>query len=131
MGKQRHRSGSALLTAKLISAFVFTTCIVQFLFYLYPKCQNSSFLLWVYRPVCVGPDRKSGIVDENLKTGPHFSSCISLSFPLPIFQDMQVNCLAVINDTVGALMSCAHQDRECAIGLILGKLTVSAGGWGV
>lgn len=37
--------------------------------------------------------------------------------------DMQVNCLAVINDTVGALMSCAHQDRECAIGLILGTGT--------
>jgi hexokinase len=35
---------------------------------------------------------------------------------------MNVNCLAVINDTVGALMSCAHDDRNCAIGLILGKL---------
>ena len=39
-----------------------------------------------------------------------------------MFQDMKVNCLAVINDTVGALMSCALDDRECAIGLILGKL---------
>ena len=25
---------------------------------------------------------------------------------------------------VGALMICAHQDQECAIGLILGKITV-------
>lgn len=32
-----------------------------------------------------------------------------------------MECLAVINDTVGALMSCAHSDRECAIGLILGE----------
>jgi uncharacterized sodium:solute symporter family permease YidK len=39
-----------------------------------------------------------------------------------VLQDMNVNCLAVINDTVGALMSCAHDDRNCAIGLILGKL---------
>ncbi|KAK3742893.1 hypothetical protein RRG08_061490 [Elysia crispata] len=34
-----------------------------------------------------------------------------------------VHCLAVINDTVGALMSCAHSDRNCAIGLILGTGT--------
>ncbi|XP_025096390.1 hexokinase-1-like isoform X2 [Pomacea canaliculata] len=34
--------------------------------------------------------------------------------------DLDVKCLAVINDTVGALMSCAHSDRQCAIGLILG-----------
>ena len=33
-----------------------------------------------------------------------------------------MRCLAVINDTVGALMSCAHSDRNCAIGLILGEL---------
>nr|KAG5700615.1 hypothetical protein BaRGS_015445 [Batillaria attramentaria] len=34
--------------------------------------------------------------------------------------DLDVECLAVINDTVGALMSCAHSDRQCAIGIILG-----------
>ena len=43
-------------TAKLISAFVFATLIVQFLLYLTPKFQASSLLL--YRPVCVGPVRK-------------------------------------------------------------------------
>nr|CCN27375.1 hexokinase [Crassostrea angulata] len=37
--------------------------------------------------------------------------------------DIDVECLAVINDTVGALMSCAHSDRDCAIGLILGTGT--------
>ncbi|ESO89803.1 hypothetical protein LOTGIDRAFT_164838 [Lottia gigantea] len=37
--------------------------------------------------------------------------------------DMHVECLAVINDTVGALMSCAHSDRQCGIGLILGTGT--------
>lgn len=36
-----------------------------------------------------------------------------------------MECLAVINDTVGALMSCAHSDRECAIGLILGEYRTS------
>ena len=47
-------------TAKLISAFVFATWIVQFLFYLNPKIQASSHLLWLYSPVCVGPGQKPG-----------------------------------------------------------------------
>ncbi|XP_021340978.1 hexokinase type 2-like isoform X2 [Mizuhopecten yessoensis] len=37
--------------------------------------------------------------------------------------DIEVECLAVINDTVGALMSCAHSNRKCAVGLILGTGT--------
>ena len=39
-------------------AFVFTTRIVQFLFYLNPKFQASSSFLCLYRLVCVGPVRK-------------------------------------------------------------------------
>ena len=50
--KQRRRS------AKLISAFVFATRIVQFLFYLNPKFQASSSFLCLNRPVCVIPVRK-------------------------------------------------------------------------
>ena len=49
---------SFAVTAKLISAFVFATRIVYFLFFLYPKLQASSLLLRLYRPVCVGPGRK-------------------------------------------------------------------------
>ena len=50
---------SFAVTAKLISAFVFVTLIVQSLNFLNPKFQASSHLLWLYSPVCVGPDRKS------------------------------------------------------------------------
>ena len=46
------------VTAKLISAFVFATRIVQFLFYLNPKFQASSSFLCSYKPVCVGPGGK-------------------------------------------------------------------------
>ena len=46
------------VTAKLISAFVFAIRIVQSLYYLAPKFQASSHLLWLYSPVCVAPDRK-------------------------------------------------------------------------
>jgi len=34
--------------------------------------------------------------------------------------DMQCNVVAVVNDTVGTLMSCAHSVPDCQIGLIVG-----------
>ena len=45
---------SFAVTAKLISAFVFATRIVQSLYFLNTKFQDSSHLLWPYSPVCVG-----------------------------------------------------------------------------
>ena len=53
---------SFAVTAKLISAFIFATRIVQSLYYLNPKFQVSSHLPWLYRPVCVGPGRKPRIL---------------------------------------------------------------------
>ena len=50
---------SCAITAQLISAFVFASLIVQFLFFLNPKFQASSNLMWPHRPVCVGPGRGS------------------------------------------------------------------------
>ena len=49
---------SFAVTAKLISAFVFATLKVQFLFFLNPKFQASSHLQCLYSPVCVGPVQK-------------------------------------------------------------------------
>ena len=49
---------SFVVTAKLISAFVFATRIVQSPFFLNPKFQASSHLLCLYSPVCVRPVRK-------------------------------------------------------------------------
>ena len=45
-------------SAKLISAFVFATRKVQFLFYLNPKFQASSSFLCLHSSVCVRPVRK-------------------------------------------------------------------------
>ena len=45
------------VTAQLISAFVFATQIVQFLYFLNPNVQASNHLLWRYRLVCVEPGR--------------------------------------------------------------------------
>ena len=49
---------SFAVTAKMISAFVFATRIVQFLYFLNPKVPFSSHLLCLYSPVSVGPVRK-------------------------------------------------------------------------
>ena len=49
---------SFAVTAKLISAFVLATRIVQFLFFLKSKFQSSRLFLKLYRPVCVRPGRK-------------------------------------------------------------------------
>ena len=45
---------SFAVTVKLISTFVLATRIVQSLFFLNPKFQASSYLLWLYSPDCVG-----------------------------------------------------------------------------
>ena len=49
---------SFAVTAKLISAFVFATQIIQSLYFLKPKFQAYSLLRWLYSPVCVGPGLK-------------------------------------------------------------------------
>ena len=41
-------------TANLISAFVFATLLVQYLYFLTTKFQASSRLLWLHSPICVG-----------------------------------------------------------------------------
>ena len=48
---------------QLISAFVFSTQIVQFLLYVLPKVQDSSFPLCLYRPDNV-TDRVGNPVDR-------------------------------------------------------------------
>ena len=49
---------SFAVTAKLISAFVFTTYIVQSLYFLYTKFHTYSPLVWLYSPVYVESGRK-------------------------------------------------------------------------
>ena len=49
---------SFVVTAKLISAFVFATRIVQYIYSLNTKFEASSPLLWLYSRACVGPGWK-------------------------------------------------------------------------
>ena len=55
---------SCLVTAQLISTFVFLTNIVQSLYFLNPKCEASSHLLLLYNPVCVGRKPQRQVVSR-------------------------------------------------------------------
>lgn len=35
-------------------------------------------------------------------------------------RDIDIDVMAILNDTTGTLMSCAHRKRDCAVGLIIG-----------
>ena len=78
---------------KLRSAFVFATWIVWSLFYLNPKFQFSSHLLWLYCPVCGGPGRKpedwfSRIMAHTIWSSLlSFSMCSSIVWPGSLFPD--------------------------------------------
>lgn len=54
----------------------------------------------------------SGVEGENIVT--------MLKAAIERRGDMQCNVVAVVNDTVGTLMSCAHSVDDCKIGLIVG-----------
>jgi len=44
----------------------------------------------------------------------------SLSFAPP--QDFDIDIVAVVNDTVGTMMTCGYDDHNCEVGLIVGEL---------
>ena len=39
-----------------------------------------------------------------------------------LFQDLDVECVAILNDTVGCQIACAFSDHNCEIGVILGRM---------
>ena len=71
---------SFAVTAKLISAFVFATRIEQSLFYLNPKFQACSHLLWLYSLVCTGPGQKPE--DRFSHNETHMCMCAAVIFQI-------------------------------------------------
>lgn len=41
-------------------------------------------------------------------------------------QDFDIDVVAVVNDTVGTMMTCGYEDQYCEIGLIVGKSCFSS-----
>ena len=95
---------SFAVTAKLISAFVFATWIVQSLCYLNPKFQASGHLLWLYSPVCVGPGLKPECWSS--QDAAHIFSTAILSLLL-----IEVGQLSVTGERIHAL-STGHLLRQ-------------------
>ena len=85
---------SCAVTAQMISAFVFATWIVQYLFFLNPKFPVSSHLLWLYSPVCVGPGRKPQ--DRFSHNEAHFRINFN-PVPLSLKQGVQRWMISVVN----------------------------------
>lgn len=48
-----------------------------------------------------------------------FSSVPLVSLTLPV-QEYDIGTVAMVNDTVGTMMSCGYEDQSCEIGLIIG-----------
>lgn len=38
-----------------------------------------------------------------------------------LFQEFDLDVVAIVNDTVGTMMTCAHEEPTCEIGLIAGS----------
>lgn len=36
-------------------------------------------------------------------------------------QDYEIGTVAMVNDTVGTMMSCGYRDQSCEIGMIIGN----------
>ena len=93
-----------MVTAKLIIAFIFTIWIVQlFYFSLNPKFPDSSFLLLLHRPICVGPGLK-----------PHRSFLNYLAhMPNVSASHLGLYCLSMSHKNYASHFSAITQDTPC------------------
>lgn len=46
-------------------------------------------------------------------------------------QEFDLDVVAVVNDTVGTMMTCGYEDPHCEVGLIVGKDTICPSQMGV
>ena len=99
MGKQSTNAKtktqiSCAVTAQLISAFVFATRIAQSFQSLSPKFQAYSYLLCMYRPVCVIPGRKT----KSLVFSWEVSFVSFIPVKMPQDDELLLFALHVLND---------------------------------
>lgn len=56
---------------------------------------------------------------------------LTQSLSSPPSQDFDIDIVAVVNDTVGTMMTCGYDDHNCEVGLIVGELQQGGGRIGV
>ena len=102
---------SFAVTTKLISAFVFATRIVQYLYYLNPKFQASSHHQWLYSLVCVRPGQNPHCWFSHVAA--HF---VSVQRSLLFLWVLRTGCIVLLWHSLGFpnklspmfLTSCKH-----------------------
>lgn len=55
---------------------------------------------------------------------------LTQSLSSPPSQDFDIDIVAVVNDTVGTMMTCGYDDHNCEVGLIVGELQQGGENWG-
>ena len=106
-------TNSCAVNAQLISAFVFATLIVPFLFYLNPKFQASSHLPWFYISVCDWLHRNSrtGFLASRLTfSHAHMFTCSGNRF---------------VNDIINTILNDIYGERSAGL-----RIGMSSGGGG-
>lgn len=43
-----------------------------------------------------------------------------------LFQDYDADIMAVVNDTVGTMMTCGFDDQRCEVGIIIGTAALNS-----
>lgn len=51
------------------------------------------------------------------------TACFAVKHQMWWFQDYEADIMAVVNDTVGTMMTCGFDDQRCEVGIIIGKDT--------
>lgn len=51
------------------------------------------------------------------------TSSLRVTVVLWSLQDYDISSVAMVNDTVGTMMSCGYRDQSCEIGMIIGNGT--------
>lgn len=76
-------------------------------FYFSSQIPNYNLSLWAF----------TNYTDE--------TACDSFAFKHEMwwFQDYEADIMAVVNDTVGTMMTCGFDDQRCEVGIIIGKDT--------
>ena len=82
--------------SRIVSAFVFATRIVQFLYFLNPKFQASSHL-WLYSSVCVGPGLKPQrpVFSQRGSFDSFNNVLVHAFYPIPYIHKAKCICTAI------------------------------------
>lgn len=61
-------------------------------------------------------------MNEPLLQEDHLYACFNL------IQDYEADIMAVVNDTVGTMMTCGFDDQRCEVGIIIGTVNTNSSG---